>query len=111
MVPSWYFDIEMVYCPCCRRKVPIKLWQGLLVDHVLGYLPAWTKQPPSRVICVDQHGRAVKEGYARTYRCHTGLVDNGVMPKPEGWKGGWWWPLHRVLWIPDSEVRHTGEEC
>jgi hypothetical protein len=54
--------------------------------------------PPPPVLCVNERGKAVRQGVAVTWRHHTGVIDVGVLARPDDWAHGWWWPLDRVLW-------------
>lgn len=85
-------------CPCCGNDVSLYVWEAYLVYLAWERTPVMREQPPAPVLCVDHHGRPVRHGYAVTVKFHDGPIYIGILPRPNDWRHGWWWPLDRVLW-------------
>lgn len=90
-------------CPCCDKQVHVYPWELFIITVVLESTSYWDGKPRP-VLCVDHHGRPVRQGFAVTVKFHDGPIYVGVLPKRNDWKHGWWWPLDRVLWETEEEA-------
>lgn len=103
MPASWWYEPQVITCPCCGRECVVPFWEALLYYSVRdtmtipveGHLKA---SSPRRVLLLDQRGHRLAHGWAQTFRCHGGLYDVWVTAKRGGWEKGRWHPLGRVLW-------------